>query len=306
MFDKFPTLEKLKNDLSKLERKIMEKIELGVVGIGFVGTALYHTFSPYFKMRLYDKYKPGYEDLETVVNSVKYLFVCVPTPVDQKGQQDINCVFETVEDINKVAKDSKIIILRSTVLPGTTRILQSKYKNHDFIFCPEFLTERTAILDSINAYRIILGGENQNVMIEVDKTIFRVKYPHIPIYFTTFEAAELVKYVGNCFFSVKIAFLNEVFEMCEKLGLEYNEVKKLLLSDQRITNSHMDVPGPDGYKGFGGKCFYKDLNSLMYYGRNVLSLEMNMLGAANKVNERVREKKDWLDIKGATTQNNYE
>lgn len=232
----------------------MEKIELGVVGIGFVGTALYHTFSPYFKMRLYDKYKPGYEDLETVVNSVKYLFVCVPTPVDQKGQQDINCVFETVEDINKVAKDSKIIILRSTVLPGTTRILQSKYKNHDFIFCPEFLTERTAILDSINAYRIILGGENQNVMIEVDKTIFRVKYPHIPIYFTTFESAELVKYVGNCFFSVKIAFLNEVFEMCEKLGLEYNEVKKLLLSDQRITNSHMDVPGPDGYKGFGGKC----------------------------------------------------
>ncbi len=283
----------------------MEKIELGVVGIGFVGTALYHTFSPYFKMRLYDKYKPGYEDLETVVNSVKYLFVCVPTPVDQKGQQDINCVFETVEDINKVAKDSKIIILRSTVLPGTTRILQSKYKNHDFIFCPEFLTERTAILDSINAYRIILGGENQNVMIEVDKTIFRVKYPHIPIYFTTFEAAELVKYVGNCFFSVKIAFLNEVFEMCEKLGLEYNEVKKLLLSDQRITNSHMDVPGPDGFKGFGGKCFYKDLNSLMYYGQNVLSLEMNMLGAANKVNERVREKKDWLEIKGATTDNNY-
>lgn len=142
-------------------------------------------------------------------------------------------------------------------------------------------------------------------MIDVEKRIFRIKYPHVPIYFTSFEAAEFVKYIGNCFFSVKIAFLNEVFEMCDKIGLEYNEVKKLLLSDQRITNSHMDVPGPDGYKGFGGKCFYKDLNSLLFYGRNVLNLEMNMLDAANQVNDRVREKKDWLEIKGATTENNY-
>ena len=70
--------------------------------------------------------KPGFEDLKTVVDSTKYLFICVPTPVNNKGQQDVNCVFDTVEDINKTAKDSKIIILRSTVLPGTTKILQTK------------------------------------------------------------------------------------------------------------------------------------------------------------------------------------
>ena len=283
----------------------MEKIELGIIGVGFVGNAVYHTFSPYFKIRLYDRFKPGFEELETVVNSCKYLFICVPTPVDNQGAQDINCVFETVEAIDEVAEDSKIIILRSTVLPGTTRRLYEKYKRHNFIFCPEFLTERTAILDSINAYRVILGGIDKEVLKSTEEDIFRIKYPHVPIFHTNWESAELVKYVGNCFFSVKLAFLNEVFEMCGKLGLEYNEIKKLLLSDQRITNSHMDVPGPDGYKGFGGKCFYKDLNSLMHFGKNILSLQMDMLEAANKVNDRVREKKDWLEIKGATTDNNY-
>jgi len=256
-------------------------------------------------MRLYDKFKPGFESLEDVVNSAKYLFICVPTPVNNDGSQDLTYIYDTIKSINDVAKDPKILIIRSTIIPGTTRKLSKEYLTHSFIFCPEFLTERTAILDSINAYRIILGVDNDNIFEDVEENIFRVKYPHVPIFKTNFESAELVKYVGNCYFSVKISFLNEVYEICEKLGLEYNEIKKLLLSDQRVCNSHADVPGPDGFKGYGGKCFYKDLKSLMNFGKENLNLKMNMLEAADNVNERVREHKDWLEIKGATSENNY-
>ena len=120
-------------------------------------------------------------------------------------------------------------------------------------FCPEFLTERTAILDAINAYRIILGGDSV-VAEEVRDKIFRKRYPHTSIFITNYETAEFVKYVGNCYFSVKIAYMNEIYEICKKLNLDYQEVRKLFLADQRVANSHTEVPGPDGYKGFGGKC----------------------------------------------------
>lgn len=285
----------------------MENINVGIIGLGFVGNAVYHTFSPYFKMRLHDKYKPGMETLQDVVDNCRYLFLCLPTPVDiNSGKQDLSIILSMVETINFTSKENKVLIIRSTILPGTTKKLAEKYPKLSFVFCPEFLTERTAILDSINAYRVILGGDNSNILDEVESKIFRIRYVHAPIFKTSFEAAELVKYVGNCYFSVKISFLNEVYEICKRMGIEYNEIKKLFLSDMRVCNSHMDVPGPDGDLGFGGKCFIKDLKSLENFGKDDLNLKMDMLEAANKVNERVRTKKDWLKIKGATTENNYD
>lgn len=282
----------------------MGKPIIGIIGVGFVGTAVYHTFSPYFKIKLFDKYKLGFDSLEEVVNNSDYLFVCVPTPVDNKGQQDLSNINDTIEAIDSISKKQCTIIIRSTIIPGTTRKLAEKYKKHIFIFCPEFLTERTAVLDSINAYRIILGSDSDKVW-NIADDVFEVRYPHVKIFITSLEAAELVKYVTNCFFSVKIAYMNEVYEICNKMNISYDLVKAMFLSDQRTSNSHTDVPGPDGYKGFGGKCLYKDLHSLKNFAKQELNLDMNMLEAANEVNERVREKKDWLEIKGATSDNNY-
>jgi len=226
---------------------------IGIVGVGFVGSATYHTFSPYFKMKLYDKFKPGFEDLETVANSCKYIFVCVPTPVDNSGKQDLSCIYDAIDSINEISKESKVLILRSTIIPGTTRKLSEKYENHNFVFVPEFLSERTALFDSINAYRIILGGDNKDILDEVESKIFRVRYPHTLIFRTSFDSAELVKYVTNCFFSVKISFMNEIYDICEKMNLKYDDIKTMVLADLRIANSHMDVPGPDSYRGFGGE-----------------------------------------------------
>lgn len=280
-------------------------VTLGIVGMGFVGNSVYHTFSPYYKTRLYDKFKLGFEDLETVVNDSDIIFICVPTPVNSEGKQDLSCVYDTLDSISIITKENKIIIIRSTIIPGTTRKLSEKYQNFHFVFCPEFLTQRTAIFDSINAHRIILGGNNLSLLNTIE-SIFRKRYQHTLFFKTSFEAAELVKYVSNCFFSVKVSYMNEIYEICEKMGLNYDDIKKMFVADGRVGNSHIDVPGPDGDFGFGGKCFPKDLKSFISFAKNNLGLEMTMFDAANNVNERVRKNKDWLEIKGATSENNYE
>jgi len=284
----------------------MNRKSISIFGAGYVGNAIYHGFSPYFEIKIYDKYKTGYNEVEDVVKSSKFIFVCVPTPVNlENNSQDPSYIYDAVETINKYAEEEKIVILKSTILPGTTRILQEQYPQHRFAFNPEFLTERNYIFDFLNQGRIVLGGKfkGDDTLDEIEK-LFRVKFQHTPIFKTTFEAAEFIKYACNCFFSMKVSYMNEIYEICEKMGISYDDVKNGMLGDQRIANSHMQVPGFDGYKGFGGKCFPKDLKSFITWakenGHNVTMFE-----ATDKVNERVREVKDWLDITGATNNKCY-
>lgn len=277
--------------------------KLSIVGCGFVGMSLYNGMSPCFDIRIYDKFKKGYHTLKETVNHSHFIFVCVPTPMNDDGSQDLSNLNDAIKSIVKIAKDKrKIIIIKSTVLPGTTRQLSKEYYQHGFVFNPEFLTERTALLDFINSNRIILGGSLGDTLLV--KELYRVRFPHTPIFRTDFEQAELVKYVGNCFFALKVSFMNEIYDICDHLDIGYEEIKKLFLADGRVANSHMDVPGPDGHRGFGGKCFPKDLNGFIKWCDDN-NLECDTLKSAETVNNRVRVKKDWLDIKGATSKNNF-
>lgn len=285
----------------------MEKIRhsIGIVGVGFVGTALYHAFSSHFNVFLYDKYKDGFNTLEETVNNCDILFVCVPTPMKKNGDQDLSNLVDAISSISKISSFFKTIVIKSTVLPGTTRKLSQEFPEFHFVFNPEFLTERTAIFDFLNQSRIVLGIDKLYIdsSLEIEE-IYRIRFPYTPIYRTSFENAELVKYVANCFFALKVSFFNEVYEACEKLGTSYEEVRGLLLGDQRIAHSHTEVPGPDGDLGFGGKCFPKDINALLnFFKKN--KLPGDTLKAAVEVNKRVRKNKDWLEIKGATSKNNY-
>lgn len=284
----------------------MDRKSISVFGIGYVGSAIYHGFSPYFEIKIYDKYKPGYNDVEDVVKSSRFIFVCVPTPVNlEDNSQDLSYIYDAVETIGKYATEEKIIILKSTILPGTTRKLQDKYKNHRFAFNPEFLTERNYIFDFLNQGRIVLGGKSKDddTLLEIED-LYRVKFQHTPIFKTTFEGAEFIKYACNCFFSMKVSYMNEIYEICEKMGVPFDDVKNGMLGDQRIANSHMQVPGFDGYKGFGGKCFPKDLKSFIAWAKKN-GYSVTMFEATDEVNERVREVKDWLEITGATNNKRY-
>jgi len=276
--------------------------KIGIIGFGFLGRALSHGFSLHTDIKIYDKYDNVYNTLEETVNESDYIFVGVPTPMNEDGSQDLSYIHDAVYNIDQTANSKKIIILRSTCIPGTTRTIAEQYPQHNFVFFPEFLTERTAKLDFINSSRIIFGGDD-SVTDELVK-FFRIRFPHTPIYQTTWEAAEVVKYMANCFFAVKISYLNEFFKIAEHLNVPYDDLKNMWLSDGRIGNSHTDVPGHDGNFGYGGKCFPKDVKAFIKWGK-ANNFGVELCEAADKVNEKIRKEKDWFDIKGATTKNGF-
>ena len=281
----------------------MKLPNIGIIGFGFLGRALAHGFILHANLKIYDKYQDEFDTLEETVNDSDYIFIGVPTPMSDDGSQDLSNLHDAVENVVRVANRRKLIILRSTIIPGTTREIADKYMGHDFVFMPEFLTERTSKLDFINASRIILGGNLRDTS-WLEK-MFRVRFPHTPIYKTSWEAAEISKYMINCFFAVKISYLNEIYDISKHYNIDYNELRNMWLSDFRVGNSHADVPGHDGDRGYGGKCFPKDVKAFIAWSeRNGLTAEM--CKAADSVNERVRTNKNWNDIKGATSGNNYQ
>lgn len=276
---------------------------LGIIGFGFVGRAIAHGFSLHNNIKIYDKYNDIYDSIQITVNCSDFIFVSVPTPMMDDGSQDISNLEDAIVNIVKEAKNRKIVIIKSTVIPGTTRNLAERFKQLSFVFSPEFLTQRTADLDFINPARIILGGEKE-IVDEVEK-LHRERFTYVPIFKTTWEGAELVKYMNNCFFAVKVAFCNEFYDLAKAVGVPYNELRDMWLADGRIANSHTDVPGHDGFRGYGGKCYKKDINALISWAKSK-GFNATTCEAAEIVNSRVRENKDWIDIVGAISSNNYE
>ncbi|MCF8019825.1 MAG: hypothetical protein K9L62_10480 [Vallitaleaceae bacterium] len=278
------------------------KPKIGIIGFGFLGRALAHGFVLHADIKIYDKYQDEFNSLEETVNTSDFIFVGVPTPMADDGSQDLSNIYDAVKNVDEVAIESKTIIIRSTVIPGTTRKVAEEYPRHNFVFFPEFLTERTAKLDFINASRLIFGGDPLST--KKVENLFRERFPHTPIFKTTWEASEMVKYMSNCFFAIKISFLNEIYDIAEYAGVPYEELRNMWLSDYRIGNSHTDVPGHDGDRGYGGKCFPKDVKAFVKWAEEQ-NVNMDMCRAADAVNERIRKKKDWFNIKGATTKNGY-
>lgn len=287
-----------------------EEYRIGIIGFGFVGRAALHGLEQHYPIMSWDKYSDHTNSLEDTVNKSNIIFICVPTPVDNMGIQDLSQLEDAISSVDKVAENKKEIVIKSTVLPGTTRKFQEVFRNHYFTFNPEFLTERTADIDFITPTRIILGTRDPNIFkAGIPCPIYNMYYKRFgnvcPYHVCTFEEAEMIKYVSNCYFAMKISFCNEIHELCKKLNISYDNVKSGWLSDGRITKSHVEVPGPDGKMGYGGKCFPKDLKSFINFGKSI-GLEMDLFEATDKVNDRVRPGNDWMNIKGTSTDNSYE
>ena len=279
---------------------------VGIMGFGFLGRAFAHGFSLHTKIKIFDKYDNIYDSLEDMVQSSEMIFIGVPTPMKNDGSQDLSSMDDAIDSIINVANDKKILVLRSTIIPGTTRKYAEKYPDHDFIFHPEFLTERTSKLDFINSARIIFGYEsNDTYSINKLRELYKTRFTHTPIYITSWEAAEVVKYMCNCFFAIKVSFLNEMYNVAKHIGIEYEDLKNMWLADQRVGNSHTDVPGHDGHFGYGGKCFPKDVKAFIKWSEDN-GMTAEICKAADNVNNAIRFFKDWESIKGATTRYNYE
>jgi len=277
------------------------KYTIGIVGNGFVGSAVYHGFSLHADILIYDKNPSlSVNTLDDTVNGSDFIFVSVPTPMRSAlgGEIDLTIMDSVMEEISRVARDRKIVIVKSTVIPGTVEKYRDLYPNLGFVFSPEFLTERTARLDFINAARIILGGIREDV--EECEKLFRHRFPHTMIVKTDLATAQFVKYMCNCFFATKVSFMNEMYQIGQRAGVDWHSAMAGFTSDGRIGNSHLDVPGHDGDLGFGGKCFPKDINAMINFS-NSLGVEPSILSAAWKKNLEVRKNLNWTEIKGAVS-----
>tara|TARA_Y200000002_G_C22633631_1_gene643649 strand:+ start:56 stop:883 length:828 start_codon:yes stop_codon:yes gene_type:complete len=269
----------------------MKNYKLGVIGHGYVGESQSFAFSPSFDVRVYDKDSlKSTHSLNEVLDS-DFIFVCVPTPMKKDGSQDLSFV----ESFFKTAKDGPIYIIKSTIVPGTTSLLNEKFKNLKIVFSPEFLTERTAKLDILTQTRIILGGD-KNLTSKVRK-VYDIRFKNKSIIETDSLTAEYIKYMNNTFFASKVSIMNEFYRLANHLGVDWETALYGFVSDQRIGDSHLDVPGPDGKFGFGGTCFPKDINAFISFAKKN-NVNMNVLEAAWKTNLEVRPERDWENLKG--------
>ena len=269
----------------------MKKFKVGVIGNGFVGEAISFAFSSVSDLYIYDTDPlKSTDDLESVHNC-DFVFICVPTPMYEDGSQDLSYVESAFEK----AKDKPVYILKSTVLPGTTEKLSKQYPNFKIIFSPEFLTERTAKLDMLTQSRIILGGELS--LTEKVKSLFNQRFKIKNIIQTDSKTAELTKYMNNTFFATKVSIMNEFKLLCNKIGANWEDALKGFVSDGRIGDSHLNVPGHDGKLGYGGTCFPKDVNALLSFSKKY-DVELNTIEGGWNTNLKVRVEKDWEEKEG--------
>tara|TARA_Y100000310_G_C20658468_1_gene803308 strand:- start:105 stop:842 length:738 start_codon:yes stop_codon:yes gene_type:complete len=237
--------------------------------------------------------------LREVVETCRIIFVCLPTPMRPDGSCDIRIVEDVVEEINDLCRETKlkdrIVILKSTVPPGTTSSLNEEHDDVTVVFSPEFLTEANSVDDFKNQTRIIVGGPRPASSLV--KTLFRKAFPAVPIIKTSSDHAEMVKYFINCFLSSKVSFSNEMYQLCTRLGLDYDKVVEYALYDKRLGPTHFSVPGPDGSFGFGGHCFPKDLNAMITVFAE-RGLKSTVLQAVKEKNDEVRDDRDWEKMRG--------
>ena len=273
------------------------KANIGIIGQGFVGNAIYQKFRNYFDVKTFDldESKRTTDTLEEVVEASDVVFVCVPTPMKRvDGSCDISIVESVVSKINNVGKDV-IVVIKSTIPPTTTEMFNNTFKSITIVFNPEFLTEANAVKDFENQSKIILGGPRKGTTLL--KQIYRLVFPSTPIIKTGSTHAEMVKYLTNTFLATKVSFANEIYQVCDKLGLDYDKVVEYATYDERLGKSHWSVPGPDGDLGFGGHCFPKDLSAMLKLTQ-MLNTTNNVLSATEKTNQEVRTDKDWEGMEG--------
>ena len=283
-------------------------ITIGIIGNGFVGNAtlLFGNSGKSLNIEtlVYDRDENKCVPKGTVLKDLlktNLIFICVPTPMSETGE----CYLHIAESVVQKLKDLNykgFIILRSTVPVGTSERL-------DCYFSPEFLTEKNYKQDFIHNKDWIFGipegkcdkeAETFKLLIQslltTSKEEGNIEYDSC--YFVTTKEAEMIKLMKNCFLATKVGFCNEMFEFCEKWEINYENVRHLVVKDERIGSSHTQVPGHDGRKGFGGTCFPKDMNNLNFE-MNKIGMKSFIIKNAIERNEKVdRNEQDWKSDEG--------
>ena len=270
---------------------------VGIVGQGFVGSALREVFSQHYKVYTHDKVQTDlstHKSIYGLSRDCDVVFICVPTPMREDGSCDVSIVKDVVCEACSTGRKN-IITIKSTIPPNTTKTLQELCQDSQIVFNPEFLLERRAEEDMRKTSRIILGGPRPATTRL--KQFYSLIFPNADIIKTDSTIAEMVKYLTNSFLAVKVSFANEMYAICQSLDIDYDKVLEYSLYDERLGKSHWAVPGPDGHLGFGGSCFPKDINALMHLAQT-LCIKANTITGAWNTNLMARPERDWELLKG--------
>ena len=274
-------------------------MNIGIIGIGVVGSTTKKVLEKYHQLFPYDKYKEPYnsnDKLRELAENSEVVFICVPTPMKQSGEIDYSTIHNSLkvllEELEKKNRDPReiLIVIRSTAVSGSTNKFAEEYPFR-FVFNPEFLRDKYALEDMENTDRIIIGADLEEDY-EKLANVYRPLFPNAKYIFVDIKTAEMIKYCANVMLAGQISLANELYQICKATGIDYNVVKEVILLDERIAKN-IDVPGHDGDLGFGGKCFPKDLNALIYLSREKM-YRPYLLEEIWRLNERVRKKRDWL------------
>lgn len=256
---------------------------IAVHGIGMVGGA----FSRFYEDQGFDvrKIDPP-KGMDDAIEEIELHFLCVPTPYKKEGVGfDLTYVHQAMKKIQEARFDQPtIVVIKSTVLPGTTASLQQAYPSYTVLFNPEFLTEKNADKDMQFPDRQILGYVDDRGRAACNQVMQLLPKAEYQATMSATEA-ELVKYFGNAFLATKVIFSNMMYDFCESLGLDYEKVSDAAAHDKRIGSSHMKVV-MDGYRGYGGSCFPKDVRALIQKG-DELGIEVGLLKEAERINHHL-------------------
>ena len=261
-------------------------LQLGIIGKGFVGSAVANGFDKDCEQIIVD---PWYNNntLDDVLDC-KLVFVCVPTPVAEDGSCDVSIAKDVLTELNRLQYKG-VVVIKSTIIPD---YLQEFKKEYDLkiVYNPEFLTEANANDDFKNPPFQVFGGKWRDCEV-VEKAYLRYSSVRIvPTFKVDLTTASLLKYTINSWLATKVTFFNELKELHE-LGssmVSWEQFTDMLSRDERIGKSHMQVPGPDGEPGFGGHCLPKDTEALLNYA-NKKNIKMSVLRKAVSTNKKIRD-----------------
>lgn len=254
-----------------------------IAGYGFVGRAVLNSLKSNYECIVVDPKHTSFEISQH--QDAEGIIICVDTPSTDSGGCDVRNVCNVLDQV----PSSMAVLIKSTIIPDALNEIVNLYKDLSICHSPEFLRAKSADYDFANQIFMVIGGEDQQ---DFWQNLFTPALPKCRLYFRcSIVEAATIKYVSNSFLATKLAFFNQVYDLCQSNGADYDVIRQILSHDTRIGNSHMLVPGADGLRGFGGHCFPKDTKAFIKYSHN-LNTPVSILDEAVNYNETVRKDLD--------------
>lgn len=228
-------------------------------------------------------------DLKSAIDQCDYVFLALPTPPGEDGSADLSYILGVADELGKIITDYKVIIDKSTVPVGTAeKVIAAIAKNaqcdFDVVSNPEFLREGFAVDDFMKPDRVVIGLSSERAKKHMDDLYRPFVRQGNPIIYMDEKSAELTKYAANSFLATKITFMNEIANICEKVGADVDQVRMGMGSDTRIGKRFL-FPGI----GYGGSCFPKDVQALVKSSKDI-DYNFQILNAVMEVNQTQKTK----------------